>query len=112
MTGMLILWSRNAQDKNVLVRRAQWDQARVPFPGRRNKRAWEKRERADWMCSCAHAPRGRGKDQEGAAWCPPCSRNAHKRGSTRLPLKREREASLERLFPNMKGGKDEAEWSN
>ena len=61
MTGMLILCSRNAQDKNVLVRRAQWDQARVPFPGRRRKRAWGKREGADWMCFCAHATRGRGR---------------------------------------------------
>ncbi len=40
MTPMLIPCSRNAHNQNVLVRRAQWDQARVPFPERKSKRAW------------------------------------------------------------------------
>jgi hypothetical protein len=34
MTPVLIPCSRNAHDQNVLVRRPQWDQARVPFQER------------------------------------------------------------------------------
>ncbi len=34
MTPVLIPCSRNAHDLNVLVRRPQWDQARVPFQER------------------------------------------------------------------------------
>ena len=41
MTRMLILYSRNAHNQNVLVRRAQWDQARVSFPERKSKQAWK-----------------------------------------------------------------------
>ena len=41
MTHMLILYSRNEHNQNVRVRRAQWDQARVPFPERKSKRAWK-----------------------------------------------------------------------
>jgi len=37
MIRMLILYSRNAHNQSVLVRRAQWDQARVPFPEMKSK---------------------------------------------------------------------------
>ena len=40
---MLILYSRNARNPNVIVRRAQWDEARVPFPERKRNRAWRGR---------------------------------------------------------------------
>ena len=40
---LLILCSRHAHEQNVLVRRAQWGQARVPFPERKRKRTWRGR---------------------------------------------------------------------
>jgi len=54
MTRMLILCSRNVHDQNVLVRRAQWDQARVPFPERKIKRVWKEHERERDGLLCSH----------------------------------------------------------
>ena len=53
MTRMLILCSRNTHDQNVLVRRAQRGQARVPFPERKIARAWKEHESEPvGLCSC------------------------------------------------------------
>lgn len=56
---MLTLCSRNGHDQNVLVRRVQWDQARVPFPERKNKRAWKENERETDRLLCSHNAQSR-----------------------------------------------------